>query len=362
MADEQRAFWVALHRVEGLGPKRFQRILQEWGGPHIAWEKDRKELEAVLGAKVTERLLELRRTIDPTRLMQQLRAEEISVITWQDEDYPANLQRIDNPPPVLYYRGRWSPQDVNAVAVVGSRNPTPTGAYIAEELALALGQQGITVVSGLARGIDTAAHWGAVRGGGRTIAVLGSGLDELYPPENRSLGEEIQKNGLLISEFPLGTKPVAGNFPSRNRIISGLSLGVLVVEAAKDSGSLITANLALEQGREVFAVPGPIYSMVSKGANRLIQQGAHLVQDVGDILNALQLTKITAEQLAAVRREQLAPAEERILAVLGEGPRHIDLVIRDSGLPASEVASTLVTLELKGLIRSGAGRTYCRLR
>lgn len=362
MTDDQRSFWIALHLVEGLGPKRFQKILCQWGDPQIAWEKERKELQPLLGEKVTARLIELRQKLNLTKLMRRLRAEDISVITLQEEGYPSNLREISDPPPVLYYRGEWAPGDATAIAVVGSRNPTPNGSYIAEELAMSMGQQGVTVVSGLARGIDTAAHHGALRGNGRTVAVLGTGLDEIYPHENRGLSEEIIKNGLLVSEFPMGTKPVATNFPIRNRIISGLSLGVLVVEAAKDSGSLITANFALEQGREVFAVPGPIHSIVSKGSNRLIQQGAHLVLEIGDILNGLNLTRITAEQLAAVRQGKLAPEEEKILAALAEGPCHIDLVVQGSGLAASEVAGTLVILELKGLVRSGPGQTYSRLR
>lgn len=361
MDDKERAYWVGLHRVHGVGPKRFNRVLQEWGSPAAAWRQKTEELHRVLGRNVADSFLRIRDE-DPMNLLNRINREGISIMLLYDEDYPQNLRHIDNPPPVLYYRGNWRPEDRTAVAIVGSRNATPSGLFNAQQIAAELASQGVVIVSGLARGVDTAAHRGALAGGGRTIAVLGSGIDRIYPPENAKLAEEIIQNGVLLSEFPLGDDPRPGNFPARNRIISGLSLGVLVVEAARDSGSLITAGLALEQGREVFAVPGPIHSAACYGSNRLIRQGACLVQTMDDILEGLNLTRVTSEQLSAVKEERLQKGEERIMDVLAQGPLHIDIIVRDSGLPASEVAGNLVVLELKGLIQPMPGKIYRRVR
>lgn len=361
LTNEERAFWVSLQQVEGLGPKRFYKLLQAFGEPREAWAQPVERLEKVLGKRVAEAMAK-QKSKDPWAVMERLEKEGISVVLSEEEDYPINLKNLSDAPPVIYYRGELMEQDRASLAIVGSRTPTVNGVYSAEEIAISLAQQGIVVVSGLARGIDGAAHRGALRGGGRTIAVLGSGLDHIYPPEHRELAEEIAAQGVLISEFPLGMGPVAGNFPARNRIISGLSLGVLVVEAARDSGSLITAGIALEQGREVFAVPGPIQSPLCFGTNRLIKQGAHLFQDVDDVLEQLDFPRLTAGQLAAVREEKLDQSEQRILRCLDEGPRHIDIIVRDSGLAASEVSGHLIVLELKGWVEALNGKIYRRRR
>ncbi|HEX2953621.1 MAG TPA: DNA-processing protein DprA [Bacillota bacterium] len=361
MNDRERAFWVCLHRVEGIGPRRFNRVLQEWGTPEAAWQQTPEELRRVLGKKPADAFLRICDE-DPMKVFNRVVAEGISMVFLNEEEYPKNLQSIDNPPPVLYYRGDIRPEDRAAVAIVGSRTATPNGLLNAEQIAAELAAQGVVIVSGLARGVDTAAHRGALAGGGRTIAVLGSGIDIVYPPENEKLAEEITKTGILLSEFPLGEGPRQGNFPARNRIISGLSLGVLVVEAARDSGSLITAGLALEQGREVFAVPGPIHSEACYGSNRLIRQGAYLVQSIDDILEGLNLMRITSEQLSAVKEEFLQKNEEQVMEVLAKGPQHIDIIVRDSRMAASEVAGLLVVLELKGLIQPMPGKIYRRIR
>lgn len=361
MDERRRAHWVSLNRVAGLGTKRFFRILREWGSAEAVWEQEPAELQRVLGGKVAEAFLKTRRE-EPEKALERVYREGISLVTYEEEDYPENLKTIDDPPPILFYRGRLERNDRSAVAIVGSRTPTPNGVYNAEELGASLGAQGVTTVSGLARGIDTAAHRGTLRGGGRTIAVLGSGINLIYPPENEPLAEQISENGAVISEFPLDMPPNPGNFPARNRIISGLSQGVLVVEAAKDSGSLITAGMALEQGREVFAVPGPIHSDACFGSNRLIRQGAHLVQGIDDILEGLNLTRITREQLSAVKSVELTEDEGKIIAILDKGSQHIDLIVRDSGLAASEVGGLLVVMELKGLVQPMPGKTYRRVR
>ena len=361
MLEDEKAYWVALNHVKGLGPKRFRRIIETWGTPREAWNQSENELERLLGARVASEFICLKKKINPYKMLEEIYREGIEVVLESEEEYPDSLRSILNPPPLLYYRGEISPRDSVAVAIVGSRTPTVNGLYTAEEIGMALAQHDILVVSGLARGVDSAAHRGAIKGGGRTIAVLGSGLKKIYPPENRELAEEIACNGLIMSEYPLEMGPMQGNFPARNRIISGLSLAVLVVEAARDSGSLITAGFALEQGREVFAVPGPIQNEACHGSNRLIQQGAYLFQDVGDIIETLRLNRISRDQIAAIKEPELTESEEIVLALLKNGPLHIDLIIRDSGLPASEVSSLLVLLELKGCVREEAGKLYRRI-
>jgi DNA processing protein len=360
MVEDEKAFWVAINHVNGLGPKRFRRILDTWGTPREAWNQSKTELKRLLGERVATEFICLKERINPFKMLEEIYMEGINIVLESEEDYPDSLRSIPNPPPLLYYRGELRAEDSVAVSIVGSRTPTVNGLYTAEEIAIALAQHGISVVSGLARGVDSAAHRGALKGGGRTIAVLGSGLKKIYPPENRELAEEIANNGLIMSEYPLEMGPMKGNFPARNRIISGLSLAVLVVEAARDSGSLITASFALEQGREVFAVPGPIQNEACHGSNRLIQQGAYLFQDVGDILGLLQPNRVS-DQIAAVKEPELSGSEDKVLALLKNGPLHIDLIIRDSGLPASEVSSLLVVLELKGCVREEAGKLYRRI-
>ncbi len=254
--DDKR-YWVGFNLVRGIGAVRLQALIDHFGDAASAWQGDAGELRAAgLGSKVVERLLELRSTLDLDKLWERILAQGIRILTWHDQAYPQHLKEIEQPPPVLYVRGELLPEDDFAVAIVGTRRVSPYGRQVTEELAAFLGANGITVVSGLARGVDAIAHAAALRAGGRTVAVLGSGVDRIYPPENRALAEQIIARGAVISDYPVGTAPESTNFPPRNRIISGLSLAVVVIEAGETSGALITAEFAAEQGREVFAVPG----------------------------------------------------------------------------------------------------------
>ena len=301
-----------------------------------------------------------------------------------DAAYPANLREIQAPPGRLYVRGTLTEDDALAVAIVGARAATPYGVAVAERLAADLAARGVTVVSGLARGIDSAAHRGALRAGGRTIAVLGSGVDVIYPPENRRLAGEIEASGALVSQFEPGTPPLAGYFPARNRVIAGLSLGVVVVEAAERSGSLITAGLAGEVGREVMAVPGPLTSPLSAGAHRLIQDGAALIQGWEDIVGQLPLRwrdcvkplNATTAATDSRSRDRLAHGQDAgrhvedkndestlsLLRILGEEPMGIDSIIERSGLTVGRASALLVTLEVDGRIRQLEGKRFVQVK
>jgi DNA processing protein len=294
----------------------------------------------------------------------QARVKEagVGVIVWGDPDYPVRLQEIASAPPVLYVRGTLEREDEAAIAIVGARYATAYGEDIARELAAALASRGLTIVSGLARGIDAAAHRGAIAGGGRTLAVLGSGLDQIYPPEHAGLADEVAAHGAVLSEFPLGTPPLRLHFPRRNRIISGLSLGVIVVEAGVGSGALITAHHALEQGRDVFAVPGRVHARYSEGCNRLIKAGAKLVESWEDVLSELvpQLRQRAPKRAVRPSPPELPAAEQQVFDILAEGPCHIDALILRAGLPGGRVASALVGLEMKGLVRQLRGKVFER--
>ena len=290
-------------------------------------------------------------------------------ITLGDTAYPANLREVPAPPERLYVRGALAQDDALAIAIVGSRAATPYGVAVAERLGADLAARGVTVVSGLARGIDSAAHRGALRAGGRTIAVLGSGVDVIYPPENRPLAGEIEKSGALVSQFAPGTRPLAGYFPARNRVIAGLSLGVVVVEAAEKSGSLITAGLAGEMGREVMAVPGPLTSPKSVGAHRLIQDGAALIQGWEDVRGQLPLRwrdRIRALPLHGEAHGEPLPEADTdanlLLRIIGEEPVGIDSIIEKSGMAVGRASALLVTLEVEGRIRQLDGKRFMQVR
>jgi DNA processing protein len=285
----------------------------------------------------------------------------IVVTTLKDPGYPKSLAAIANPPPILYIKGELLPEDHQAVAIVGSRKASPYGVRTAESMAQELSVYGFTIVSGLARGVDSAAHAGALAAGGRTLAVLGCGLDIQYPPENTKLYREIIQQGAVISEFPLGTPPLPEHFPHRNRIISGLSLGTLVVEATERSGSLITAQCALEQGREVFAIPGNLGAVNSQGTNRLIKAGAKLVEEIQDILEELQ-PQLGTERRVLTKSPQtrLEPMEDALYAMLSDEPRHIDELITQSRLSSAQVSGVLLQLELKGTVKHLSGQLYVR--
>lgn len=361
-AAGDKLYWVGFNLVRGIGAVRLQGLIDHFGDAAAAWRGSPEELRAAgLGSKVVERLVELRASLDLEKLWERIAAQGIRIVTWQDETYPPRLKEIEQPPPVLYVRGELVPEDDFAVAIVGTRRVTPYGRQITDELAAYLASNGITIVSGLARGVDAAAHAAALRAGGRTLAVLGSGVDRIYPAENRSLADQIMQHGAVLSDYPVGTAPEATNFPPRNRIISGLSLAVVVVEAGETSGALITAEFAAEQGREVFAVPGSILAAQSKGTNRLIQNGALPLVTPDDLLQALNLTRVSAQKSART----LLPAddvEKQLLMVLGSEPLHVDDLRNQTGLPVEKVSAALVMMELKGMVRQVGGMHYVAVR
>lgn len=366
--------WMALRAVPGLGEAGVRRLIEAFGSPQAARAASAEELAARGGiaGPVAEAVKrgpdkETARQID--RELARLETLRVSVVTFLDPLYPARLKAIHDPPPVLYVSGRLAATDRHAVAVVGSRHPSAAGRIITERFGRELAAAGFTVVSGMARGIDAAAHRGALSAPGRTIAVLGCGADQTYPPEHAALREAIEAGGAVISESPLGTPPLSGNFPKRNRIISGMSLGVVVTEAGIPSGSLITARLALEQGREVFAVPGAVGVETSRGPHSLIKQGAKLVETVEDIIEELlpQLDAPFRECLGArppaqpVAKRALSPDEAAIYALFPHDAVHIDDLIVRSGRRPGEMSGLLLSMELKGLIRQLPGHSYIRI-
>jgi DNA processing protein len=362
-APDELKYWVAFNRIPGIGRARFSLLRDHFGRLGEAWKASPGDLRA---AGLDQRLVGLveaeRLKIDPDAEMERLERHAVTALTSDDTTYPVRLKEIYDPPPVLYVRGNLSGGDEWSVAVVGTRRPTPYGRQVAEELAYVLAGTGVCVTSGLARGVDAIAHRAALAAGGRTVAVLACGLDIVYPPEHAKLAREIMERGALVSDYPLGTQPRGDYFPRRNRIMSGMSLGVLVVEGDVKSGALITARLALDEGREVFAVPGSIFSPQSRGTNVLIQAGnAKLVSRVEHILEELNLTMVPQQ----IEMKELMPAtdtEAALLRHISKEPVHVDEVCRQSGLPVSTVSSVLAMLELKGLVRQMGPMAYVRAR
>ena len=356
-------YWLGFNLVKGIGPAKVQALLDYYGSLANAWQANEFELQKIgLDKRTITTFLKTRQEIDLDVELARLERANISLLTWETEKYPSYLREIPNPPPLIYYQGEILEQDRWAVSVVGTRRLTAYGRQVTKDLVAGLVQNNITVVSGLARGIDAIAHKTAVDLGGRTLAVLGSGLDCIYPADNRTLAQEIaQGHGAIISEYGLGVQPEAKNFPPRNRIISGLSLGVIIVEAGTRSGALITTNFALEQDREVFAVPGNINSPASQGPNKLIQEGAKLVTRVEDVLEELNLHMVA--ERTAVQLVLPETAEEIALYTQLSGqPVHIDELSRATGLPSALVSSTLTLMELKGMVQQVGGMNYVLLR
>lgn len=353
---------LGLSLVPGIGPRRLERLRDYFDNIGDAWLASEGQLaQAGLDRRLRRRLVALRRELDLEREVERIRACGAEFLTLLDEDYPEPLRNIPDPPLTLYLRGELLPEDRHALGMVGTRKATTYGRDVAGQLAQDLARQGITVISGLAYGIDAAAHRGALKAGGRTLAVLGSGVDVIYPANHRRLAQDICRHGALISEYPPGTLPEGRHFPRRNRLISGLSLGILVIQAPLTSGAIITANIAGEQGKEVFAVPGNILDPASAGCHRLIQDGAKLVTGVADILDELNLAWTRAE--TAVVARQAVPANESeasLLALLGVEPTHVDDLARQCQLPVASVSSTLTILELRGLARKVGPMQYSR--
>lgn len=353
-----RLYWIGFNLVKGIGAARLRGLLDAFGDIETAWNASEDQLQAAgLSPKVVAALAKVRREVSLETLWERMQRLGIEVTTWDDPTYPRRLMEIDQPPPVIYSRGRVLPEDEWAVAVVGTRRVTPYGRQVAEEVARALAGSGITVVSGLARGVDAIAHQAALEAGGRTIAVLGSGVDRIYPPEHGRLAERIASCGAVISDYAPGTPPDAVNFPPRNRIISGLSRAVVVVEAGQTSGALITAQFAAEQGREVFAVPGGIYSPQSKGPNALIRQGARPLVEMSDLLEMMNVALI-GEQQSARTTLPSDPVEAQLFSVLGREPLHVDEIRARTNLPIEQVSATLTIMELKGMVRQVGGMQY----
>jgi DNA processing protein len=359
---DARKYWLGFNAVRGIGPLRLRALQAAFDSLESAWHASESELAAAgLDRRAIGNLLAARQHFDLDRMLEAVYRAGASVITLDDADYPPLLRELPDAPPVLFVKGTLLDADRWAVAFVGTRRATAYGREVTRQLVASLAGAGITIVSGLALGIDAAAHKAALDAGGRTIAVLGCGIDRVYPPEHRKLAADIVNNGALITEFPLGTEPEGKNFPVRNRLISGLSLGVVVVEAPLNSGALLTADFAAEQGRDVFAVPGNVTSPASAGTNRLIQNGAKLVVSADDILDELNLTRTTVETQTQVR--QIAPdspLEAALAALLEDEPLHIDDLVERSGLPITVVSSTLALMELKGMVQRQEGMTYAR--
>ncbi|MFC1940503.1 DNA-processing protein DprA [Chloroflexota bacterium] len=362
VSKEDTKYWVGFSLILGIGHVRFTQLESYFGNLKDAWQATPAELKSSgLDNGSIRSITSWRPKVSLDAEVEKLERYGVKALTWHDPNYPPRLKEIYDYPAVLYTRGSLLPEDEWCLAVVGTRQATVYGKQVTEEIVADLAKSKITIVSGLARGIDSVAHHSALEAGGRSLAIFACGLDTVYPAENATLARRIMQQGALISEYPLGTKPRAGNFPRRNRIMSGLSLGVLVAEAGETSGAMITANMALEQNREVFAVPGNILSPSSRGTNHLIQEGAKLDRDYTDILEELNLTAVARQ----IEMKEIIPAsdtEALLLKQLGAEPVHIDEVCRSSGLPVSEVSSTLAMMELKGLVKQMGAMNYALAR
>ncbi|MBN1578954.1 MAG: DNA-processing protein DprA, partial [Chitinispirillaceae bacterium] len=359
--------WIALNSINGLGPVGFGRLLERYGTPDAVFDKSPERIvrEGFLTPALAAQLASPQLMEDANRQLQQAKRMGVSILTLTDQRYPPYLREIFAPPPLIFVRGDLSVFSRHAVAVVGTRSPTMYGKQSTAMIARELAERGLVIVSGLARGIDTVAHESALGAGGATIAVLGSGVDTIYPRVNAVLAEKIAASGLIVSEFPMGTAPEAFNFPRRNRIISGCAAAVVVVEAGEKSGSLITARYALQQGREVCAVPGPIHSPVSRGTFNLIREGAIPVRSGYEL--AESLTAVTNPHLAAILpknelSETVFSEEERlVLEGLSDQPMRIDAIAEQHRIPIAELFVMLLNLELKGLVQQCSGQQFVRI-
>jgi DNA processing protein len=363
---------LALGLVPSLGPRLTDALLERFGSARAVLEASPDELREVpyIGSKLAGDFHQAMRSLDVEKELALLEKHCVALLARGTPRYPAALAEIADPPHLLYIRGDLQPQDSKAVGIVGSRHCTAYGRRVAERLAAGLVQKGYTVVSGLARGIDGAAHEGALKAGGRTVAVLAGGLSKIYPPEHADLARQVESSGALVSEASMALQPMAGMFPARNRIISGLSRAVVIVEAAERSGALITAHHAAEQGRTVFAVPGPVDSAASGGTNALIRQGAILARNIDDILEELEgvATAIAAEKNAEPVEEKpatpppgLDDLQRRLWDSFAAGPRYLDEVVQQLGLGVPQIAGALMMMEMKRLVRRLPGNRYERL-
>ena len=371
--NQELKYWLAWNKVKEIGPIRFSNLMKSFSSLEEAWHNsfNKENIMKILhvGQDTWKRIELEKQKIDPDNELLLLEKMKVNVVTIKEDAYPLLLKSIYDPPPVIYYRGNFVEimRRKKGIAIVGSRKATYYGRKVAREIALELASRGYIIISGLARGIDTNAHLGALEAGKETIAVLGCGIDRVYPAENRSLAYRIIEDGAIISEFPINTKPEKSNFPRRNRIISGLTLGTLVVEAATKSGALITTDFALDQGREVFAIPGSIHSFLSLGCHDLIKQGAKLVNNYQDIIEELEEKRGSVEEKDAVVKEEkiftenLTDFEKKFLKYISIEPLHIDAITDLTKLPPAKVNETLLSLELKNIIREIEGKRYIRI-
>lgn len=357
--DRDLPFLLALHSIEGLGPAGLKKLLDFFGSFESAWKSSSAELSHFkLSEELIGKLKKAKDLLNPEEYFLSLQKKQINVITIFDENYPELLRQIHSPPIIIYYKGEINNSILeNCFAVVGTRKPTGYGRQVTEKLTGQLSEAGLVIVSGLARGVDTVAHFAALEAGGKTLAVLGGGLSNIFPSENIRLAEKISLgNGAVLTEFPPDYPHLAGNFPARNRIISGLSKGVLVTEAAEDSGSLITARFALDQNRDVFAVPGPITSAVSEGTLKLIREGAKLVSSANDILEELNITA----KSSVVNVRDLTGAEAEIIGLINSEPHHVDEISRELRKNVAEISGLLLKLEISGLVKNLGGGNYIK--
>ncbi|HXG17838.1 MAG TPA: DNA-processing protein DprA [Methylomirabilota bacterium] len=356
---EQWRYWIALRLVRGVGNVTYREMLTHFGSPQAVLSASFGTLtSAGVHAEVARAITSFDQWQAADAEVRNIAKAGVRLVTRSDAEYPENLTHLHDPPPFLYVRGSLLPEDRLAIAMVGSRSASAYGRGVARDLARGLAEKGITVVSGLARGIDAEAHRATLEAKGRTLAVLGSGLDVIYPGEHRSLAMDIAAQGAVLSEFALGSKPDAVHFPYRNRVISGLTLGTVVVEAAENSGSLITARFALEQNREVFAVPGAITAGRSKGPHKLIKEGAKLVENVEDILQEIAPALMPTPAAGAAAPLQLSLHESLLIGLFEQEPVHIDILIARSGLTPARVLEVLLELELKGLVTQLPGAYF----
>lgn len=360
MPSDDPRYWIGFQLIPNIGPVRTRQLVEHFGSAERAWLASESALRGTgLSSDLVTGIVRGRSTVNLDDEVDKLAIHDVRAISIDSSDYPRLLKHIPAPPTVLYMKGSYEPLDDLAIGVVGTRRSTTYGADVTRQITGDLAGAGVTIVSGLARGIDTIAHDAALNAGGRTLAICGCGLDLVYPPQNRKLAARIIEQGALISEYPIGVPPDGPHFPARNRIISGLSRGVLVVEAPKRSGALITTSFALDQGRDVYAVPGSALSKVSEGCHDLIRAGATLVTSAEHILEELN---VPASQ-SAVQSRMVLPetdAERLLLGCIGAEPRHINELSMDTGLPIHEANGTLLTMELKGLIRQSGAQHYVR--
>jgi DNA processing protein len=359
---ESTLYWLAFSHVPGVGFVRISRLLDGFGDLEHAWRADRSALRrAGMGPKTIDSIMRVRSYLDLGKVQDTLDRLGIRLITFLSPQYPESLAQIQGPPACLFIRGDLKHADINSVAVVGTRRASPYGAAMTAQITEELAVAGLTIISGLARGIDGIAHKAALDVCGRTIAILGSGIDEIYPSEHRQLASEISENGALISEYPPGTAPEGHHFPARNRIIAGLAKAVIVIEAAERSGALITAGFAAEQGKEVFALPADITRKTGEGTNRLIQDGAHPLLESSEVIEILNLRTPIQESARSSTMPEDAN-QLKLLEILSDEPAHIDVLCQRTGIPIQDLQAALSMLELHGSIKHLGGMHYLRLR